>query len=273
MCVVRGSRLRVVLVGIIALVVLAGCGSPAAAPSPSPSNESRIEGQSIDRLPPVAPPRTPQPTPATALTQEQFATAIFNDVQAMWAREFGNAGLPYHGARFVLFSSAVPTACGTQQSEVGPFYCPADGSVYMDLTFLAALQQHIGAPGDFARAYIIAHEVAHHVQNLLGISSRATAAQHRDPTQANAISVRVELQADCLAGVWAHSAYRRDLVTTSDMQQALRAAAAVGDDFQQKLGGQQVQPEQWTHGSSAQRQEWLQRGFNSGKADDCDTFA
>lgn len=206
------------------------------------------------------------------MTQQQYATAVFSDVQAMWSREFSRAGIHYRPARLVLFSSQVNTSCGTQPSEVGPFYCPADDGVYIDLAFLTALQQHLGAPGDFARAYIIGHEVGHHVQNLLGISSRATAAQHANPEHANAISVRVELQADCLAGVWAHSAYQRQLLRPGDLEDALTAAAAVGDDFQQSLASGQVEPDNWSHGSSAQRVHWLQTGFDSGDVGSCDTF-
>ncbi len=271
----RGSRLRVGLTAVIAVLLLSACGSTAAksSPSPSPSGSAAIEGGSIDHLPTVPAPARPQAAPAPTLTQDQFATSVFNDVQAMWAQEFRRAGITYHAARLVLYSSQVATACGTETSEVGPFYCPADGTVYLDLAFLTAMQQFLNAEGDFARAYIIAHELGHHVQNVLGITVRSAAAKQRNPPQANAISVRVELQADCLAGVWAHSAYQRNLVQPGDMEQALGAAAAVGDDYQQHLSGQQVQPENWTHGSSAQRQQWLQRGFDSGKADDCDTFA
>ena len=269
----RGSRLRVGLTVVFAVLLLSACGGTAAKPTPSPSGQATIEGESIDRLPTAPGPARPTPTPAATLTQDQYATAVFNDVQSMWSQEFRRAGVTYHAARLVLFSSEVATACGTETSEVGPFYCPADGSVYLDLAFLTAMQQFLNAEGDFARAYIIAHEMGHHVQNLLGISVRANAAKQQNPPQANAISVRVELQADCLAGVWAHSAYQRDLVKPGDMEQALRAAASVGDDFQSHLAGQHVQPENWTHGSSAQRQQWLQGGFDGGRADDCDTFA
>lgn len=269
----RGSRLRVGLTALVAVLLLSACGTTAANPTPSPSGRAAIEGGTIDRLPTAPAPPRPTPTPAATLSQDQFATAVFNDIQTMWSQEFGRAGITYHPARLVLYSAQVATACGTETSEVGPFYCPADGSVYLDLDFLTAMQQFLGAEGDFARAYIIAHELGHHVQNLLGISARANAAKQQSPPQANAISVRVELQADCLAGVWAHSAYQRNLLSPGDMDQALRAAASVGDDYQQHLSGQQVQPENWTHGSSAQRQQWLQRGFDTGKADDCDTFA
>lgn len=266
------------LAAVAALLLLTACGALGAGtadkPSPTPSDTSSIEGGSIDRLPSV-PAAVPTPTPAAAPdpTEAEFATAIFNDVQAMWAQEFSQARIQYHAARLVLYSTLVDTACGTEKADVGPFYCPADDTVYLDLAFLTLMQRHIGAEGDFARAYIIAHEMGHHVQNLLGISSRAQTLMQQRPGQANAISVRVELQADCLAGVWAHSTYQRGLVTQGDFEQALNAAAAVGDDLQQQLSGGQVEPENWTHGSSAQRMAWLQRGFDSGRADDCDTFA
>jgi len=266
-----------VLAAVVAVLLLSACGGALAGahPSPSPSGTASINGGAVDRLPTVPAPARPQPTPtpATALTQDQFATAIFNDIQGMWSQEFGKAGIAYHPARLVLYSSAVSTACGDETSEVGPFYCPADGTVYLDLNFLTLMQQQIGAQGDFARAYIIAHEMGHHVQNLLGISGRAALLQHQFPSQANAVSVRVELQADCFAGIWAHATYQRGALTTQTFQQALRAAAAVGDDLQQQLAGGQVEPDSWTHGSSAQRQQWLQRGFDTGRAEDCDTFA
>lgn len=276
----RGSLRRGGLAAVAALLLLllTACGGlatgTAAKPSPTPSSTSSIEGESIDELPTV-PAATATPTPAAAPTpsEEQFATAVFDDVQAMWAQEFSTAGIPYRPARLILFTTQVATACGTEMADVGPFYCPGDDGVYIDLSFLTLLQRAIGAEGDFARAYIIAHEVGHHVQNLLGISGRAAALQEQHPTQANAISVRVELQADCLAGVWTHSTYQRGLITDGVFQQAVRAAAAVGDDLQQQLSGGQVESENWTHGSSAQRVEWLERGFNSGSADSCDTFS
>lgn len=232
-----------------------------------------MEGGSIARLP-RAPTPTPTATPAGTLTEDQFATQTFDDVQAMWSAEFSRAGLTYHPAQLILYSTTVETACGSGSAEVGPFYCPADSTVYIDLQFLTLMQQQLGAPGDFARAYIIAHEVGHHIQNLLGISARAQSLQQQLPQgQANGISVRVELQADCLAGVWAHSAYQRGAIGQAEFQQALRAAASVGDDLQQQMSGNEIEPENWTHGTSAQRQEWLRRGFDSGNANSCDTFA
>ena len=161
-----------------------------------------------------------------------------------------------------------------ESAQVGPFYRSADHGVYLDTRFFDALGRRVGvAVGDFARAYVVAHEVGHHVQNLLGISRRIAAAAQQDPAGKNARSVRVELQADCLAGVWEHTAYRRGEVTASDFEDALRAAAIVGDDFQQRNATATITPENWTHGSSAQRQHWLTVGFEQGKPGACDTFA
>jgi predicted metalloprotease len=198
---------------------------------------------------------------------------VFDDVQSMWSSAFSRGGERYAPARLMTFSSVVGTACGEQRSEVGPLYCPGDRTVYIDLRFLAQMQQQLGATGDFAQAYVIAHEMGHHVQNVLGISGRVAAADKANPSGANALSVRVELQADCLAGVWAHTAYTRELVGQADLDQALRAAASVGDDFQQHLATGQIEPERWTHGSSAQRQRWLATGFDKGTPSACDTFS
>jgi predicted metalloprotease len=156
---------------------------------------------------------------------------------------------------------------------VGPFYCPADLKVYLDLGFFRELRDRFGAPGDFAQAYVIAHEFGHHVQNLLGISSEVSQEQRRDPGSANELSVRLELQADCLAGVWAHSAYQDDLLEEGDLEEGLAAAAAVGDDRLQKQAGGRVQPESFTHGSSQQRMQWFRTGFQTGSVSACDTFS
>ncbi|MGH7921992.1 MAG: KPN_02809 family neutral zinc metallopeptidase [Candidatus Dormibacteraceae bacterium] len=272
----RPLAVSLVVAGM-AVLLLASCGASGGGASststPTPGSTAAIEGGGAQRLPTVPKPsKQVSPTPSAALSQQQFAAQVFNDVQAMWSREFAKAGIRYRPARLVEYSSVVHTSCGTQPSDVGPFYCPADGTVYLDLTFLTAPQQHIGATGDFARAYIIAHELGHHVQNLLGISSRAATVEQHDPAAANAVSVRVELQADCLADVWAHSTYDRKLLEPGDLEQALKAAAAVGDDFQQRLSGGQVEPESWSHGSSAQRQQWLQTGFHTGSPGSCDTL-
>lgn len=213
------------------------------------------------------------PVPTGPMTQQQFATAVFDDIQSFWSREFSQGGVTYQPAQLVTFNGGVETGCGAQPSEVGPFYCPPDHTVYIDLSFLTALQQHIGAEGDFARAYIIAHELGHHVQTLVGITGRVNALSTVSPQNANPLSVRSELQADCLAGVWAATAYSRNLIGQSQIDQALQAAAAVGDDYQQQLSGGEVDDTGWTHGSSAQRQHWLQTGIEKGRPQACDTFS
>lgn len=200
----------------------------------------------------------------------QAVTATFNDIQAVWQTAFRQSGIAYYPATLKLFSSELGTACGTQTSEVGPFYCPADQVVGIDLTFFAAMQKQFGVSG-FAIAYVVAHEVGHHIQLLLGVTARVAEEDARNPAGANALSVRVELQADCYAGVWAHSAYARDLLQPGAIQQALHAAGVVGDNFLANLSGGQSEPEKWTHGTSEQRQRWFTNGFDSGKASACDT--
>jgi hypothetical protein len=158
------------------------------------------------------------------------------------------------------------------QSATGPFYCPADGKVYLDLGFFDDLSSRFGAAGEFAQAYVVAHEIGHHVQNLLGVSDQVRALQARSPGQSNALSVRLELQADCLAGVWAHSTQRRDLLESGDVESALGAASAIGDDRLQRSAGRRVSPESFTHGSSAERVQWFRRGLEGGRAEGCDTF-
>jgi predicted metalloprotease len=180
---------------------------------------------------------------------------VFEDVQAMWKQDFEAAGVPYAPATMTIFRDEVHTACGTQSASVGPFYCPADQGVYLDTRFFDALSRRAGVGlGDFAQAYVVAHEVAHHVQLLLGIMQRVSAADQEDPAGENARSVRLELQADCLAGIWKHSSYQRGQLSQTDIEDALRAAAVVGDDFQQRRATGTVRPEDWTHGSSRQRQ-------------------
>ncbi len=172
----------------------------------------------------------------------------------------------------MLFRDAVQSACGFAESATGPFYCPADEKVYIDLGFYQQLQEQFGAPGDFAQAYVLAHEIGHHVQNLVGTERQVREARTQRPDVANDLSVRLELQADCYAGVWGHSAAQRDKLDPGDTEEGLGAAAAVGDDRLQRMGGGRVVPESFTHGSSEQRQQWFQRGFQSGQPDDCDTF-
>ena len=200
----------------------------------------------------------------------QFVTFVLNDVQATWARLLPGE---YQKTTLVLFRDATPTACGTGQTASGPFYCPADQKVYIDLGFYDELKQRFGASGDFAQAYVIAHELGHHVQRLRGIEGRVRQAQQARPSAANTLSVRLELQADCYAGIWGHSTAERQILEAGDAEEALTAAASIGDDRIQRMSGRGVQPESFTHGSSAQRVEWFKRGFESGDLDTCDTFA
>ena len=204
---------------------------------------------------------------------ERTAVASFNDAQRTWAAALAHRQGGYPDAKLVLFWDQVRSGCGQAGAEMGPFYCPADERVYVDLGFYRELAQRYGAPGEFAQAYVIAHEVGHHVQKVLGIEARVREAQRRDPARRNALSVRMELQADCLAGVWAHSARARNLLDPGDLEAGLRAAAAVGDDRLQRAATGRVSPESFTHGSSEQRSRWFRRGFESGDRKDCDTFA
>src|SRR5262245_43061551 len=202
-----------------------------------------------------------------------FVSFVLDDVQGTWAREFQAMGRSYERSRLVLFTDSTNSGCGYAQAAMGPFYCPADQKVYIDLGFYHELRRRFGAPGDFAQAYVLAHEVGHHVQGLLGLETQLRSAQERNPGQANALSVRFELQADCLAGVWAHSTQQRDILEAGDVEEALGAAAAVGDDRIQKQSSGGVNPETWTHGSASQRMEWFNTGLQNGRIQSCDTFS
>jgi predicted metalloprotease len=203
----------------------------------------------------------------------KFVDFVAGDVDATWKKLFADSGKTYEPPIIVLYDSQVSTACGNAPSTVGPFYCPRDRKVYLDLPFMEQLQQRLGANGDFAQAYIIAHEIGHHVQNLLGVMDDVNLAQQENPDEANELSVRLELQADCLAGIWAHSAVRQeDLLETGDLEEAMTAAAAVGDDRIQKQSGGGVNPDTFTHGSGEQRVTWFRNGFETGVPSGCDTF-
>jgi predicted metalloprotease len=205
----------------------------------------------------------------------EFISVVLADTEETWGQIFSQAGATYEQPKLVLFSGAVESACGFAQAAVGPFYCPGDRKVYIDLSFYQELQSRFGAPGDFAQAYVVAHEIGHHVQTLMGISERNMAArQGAGEAQANALSVRQELQADCFAGIWAHNADRsRQLLEEGDIEEGLNAAAAIGDDRLQKQGRGYVSPESFTHGSSEQRVSWFKRGLETGAVKSCDTFA
>jgi uncharacterized protein len=205
----------------------------------------------------------------------QLVAVVLKDTEQTWHQLFTAAGQRYQEPSLVLFAGAVQSACGKADTAVGPFYCPGDNKVYIDLSFYDDLKNRFGAPGDFAQAYVIAHEVGHHVQNLLGTSSKVHAAQQRgNEVQANALSVRLELQADCFAGIWAHHAdASRQLLESGDIEEGLTAASAIGDDRLQMQSRGYVAPESFTHGSSAQRVRWFTRGKESGQVASCDTFA
>ncbi len=206
--------------------------------------------------------------------QVDFVRAILGETEDVWGAYFQNMGETYTRPKLVLFSGQVSSACGFASAAAGPFYCPGDQKVYIDLTFYRQLATEFGAPGDFARAYVIAHEVGHHVQNLLGITAKADQAEQRAGRgAANHVSVMVELQADCFAGVWAAQANNaRKILEPGDLEQGLQAASSVGDDTLQKREQGTVVPDSFTHGTSAQRVGWFRRGFDSGKIDRCDTF-
>jgi predicted metalloprotease len=202
----------------------------------------------------------------------KFVAVVLADTEDAWHTVFRQMGRQYEEPKLVLFSGQTRSGCGFASSASGPFYCPEDRRVYIDLSFYQMLRERFGAPGDFAQAYVIAHEIGHHVQHQLGISDRVRSAQEQRPDQANALSVRLELQADCLAGVWGNSTEKRNILEAGDADEALAAAAAIGDDRIQRGAGAGVNPETWTHGSSRQRVAWFKHGLESGRLDDCDTF-
>ena len=256
----RGG-LRLGVGGTVALLVLsvvfkqdlfallgAAPGDPAAGPAAAPAQARQRQAAEADL--------------------ERTAVASFNDAQRVW----GGTVKGYRPARLVLFWDETTSGCGDAAASMGPFYCPADERVYIDLGFYRELASRFGAPGQFAQAYVIAHEVGHHLQHLLGTEERLRAAQRRDPSRRNALSVRLELQADCLAGAWGRSAQERRLLDPGDLEAGLGAAAAVGDDRLQQAASGRVRPEAFTHGTAAQRARWFRRGFDAGDLAACDTF-
>jgi predicted metalloprotease len=202
-----------------------------------------------------------------------FVSAVADDVNTAWDEVFARAGKVYEDPDVVLYRGSTPTACGLGQAGMGPFYCPGDRTVYLDTSFFKELEQRFGAPGDFAQAYVIAHEIGHHVQTLLGIERQVRQAQRDDPGSVNELSVRMELQADCFAGVWARSAQAAGVLQQGDVEEGLRAAEQIGDDTLQREAGMDVSPESFTHGTSEQRRTWLGTGIQVGNPDACDTFS
>ena len=224
---------------------------------------------------PVVQQNTPAQGPPANDTMGQFVSTVLADTEDVWGNIFKQGGAVYKDPKLVLFRGAVGTACGTGQAAMGPFYCPGDHKVYIDLSFYDQLKNQLGAPGDFAQAYVIAHEVGHHVQNLLGISGQVDQMRSRvSKAEYNKLSVKLELQADCFAGVWAHHAdNQRKILEQGDVEEAMNAAAKIGDDALQKAQTGQVVPDSFTHGTSAQRQRWFKTGLQSGSMQSCDTFS
>jgi len=246
---------------VIAVVVMLLGGDP-----------SQVMGPAADTMPGPMGPAEPRPAAEDALAN--FASVILADTEDTWPDLLSPLGVRYQEPGMVLFTGAVDSGCGFAQSAMGPFYCPADQRVYLDVGFFGELEREFQAPGDFAAAYVIAHEVGHHVQTLLGISARVDAARRRvSEVEANALSVRQELQADCFAGIWAHHAQEeRQLLEAGDVEEGLRAAAAIGDDTLQRRAQGRVVPESFTHGSAEQRVAWFKRGLDTGSLKACDTF-
>ena len=241
--------------GIDPTVLLQGMGGAVQDQGPSVTTEQRQPSAADDEM-------------------KQFMAVVLADTEDTWGALFAQSGKRYVEPTLVLYTGGTSTACGFGQAAMGPFYCPPDQRVYVDLSFYDDLRQRFGAPGDFAQAYVLAHEIGHHVQNLLGISDKVQAARQRaDEAEANALSVRLELQADCLAGLWAYHANRsRQILESGDVEEALRAASAIGDDRLQRQSRGYVTPDSFTHGSAAQRTRWFRRGLESGKFSSCDTF-
>lgn len=218
-----------------------------------------------------APPASSGPVSASPEEERlvDFVSFVLDDSQNVWESTLGGR---YERARLVLFRDAVESACGMAESATGPFYCPGDHKVYIDLGFYQELKNRFGASGDLAQAYVLAHEIGHHVQTLLGTEPKVRQLRQRNPGLANQLSVRMELQADCYAGVWGHSTAERQILEVGDVDEGLNAAASIGDDRIQRMSGRSVAPERFTHGSSAQRKEWFERGFRSGQISSCGTF-
>lgn len=262
---VRRRRRRPLLLLGLALL-FTGCGDNSGATSHTAVGHQIAQLRDIL---PQASAKLPSPTGATTVERDHLI-ALAEDTQRVWRREFAVSHLTYRPARIVVFSSEVNSDCGRQDS--GPFYCPADRTVYLDVRFFIALPHNAGV-GSAAQAYLVGHEFGHHVQWLTGILSNVADANQADPSGENARSVRVELQADCLAGVWGHSAFPRSELTFGDLRGALKTAEVIGDDYLQRAAGVGVDSGLWTHGSSQQRQRWVTTGYRSGRPSACDTFA
>lgn len=238
--------------------------------------DTGFDGLGLEPLPQAPGPSANEPIDVAPDVARDFVAAVSADIQRTWTRLFRAGGEQYRATQIVLFTRSTRGGCGPASAATGPFYCTLDHKIYIDLGFFNQLANRFGAPGDFAQAYVIAHEYGHHVQNLLGINRRVQEVARSNPNAMRGpegLAVRMELQADCFAGVWAHSAYRQDLLEPGDIEEGLAAAEAVGDDRIQATTTGRVNPESWTHGSAAQRQEWFTRGLESGDPNSCDTFS
>lgn len=276
---------------LAAALVIAGCGSSAHTPSAtspaSPASESATSGAPatttavqapssvngrLGSLPAASAATTTRSTsaPSSNTAERAYLTVVFADAQRFWRHELSAAHVAYQPARLRLFAKSVHSGCGAQE-DTGPFYCPADTTIYIDLGFMSLLARH-GGVGPFGLPFIVAHEFGHHVQHLLGIDRRVGALTRRHPSDDNALSTRVELQADCLAGVWADAYYARGQMDATEIDDAVKAAEIIGDDFLQRAAGQVPDESMWTHGSSRQRQHWVTTGWYAGKPGACDTF-
>jgi hypothetical protein len=277
------GRVRSVLLSLGCAAVVSGCGSSSTTTTHTDAAGSQttgartttaaIAGHELSRLKAALPAQAARlPAPSLKpIAESKYLTALFDDAQLTWRRDFVAAGLAYRPARLVVYWSKIESACG-KADDSGPFYCSGDRTVYLDVRFFTLLERRFGLRG-VSQAYLVGHEVGHHVQRLLGVARRVDTADEGDPKNRNRRSVLVELEADCLAGAWGRSAYARADVTARDLYEAVKTAEVIGDDYEAEAAGHVVDSSLWTHGSSKQRQYWLRTGFRSGKPVACDTFA
>jgi len=259
-----GTLLALAVIAVVALVGIPGGGPGFVLPD---SVRTLPQAPTASRGEPFL-----QRAPSSESELVRFLSFVVDDINGFWAGQFREVGASYRETSLAIFDEAVSTGCGPAMAEVGPFYCPVDQTAYLDTEFFEELERRFEVPGDFAQAYVVAHEIGHHIQRLTGIDSQVRQRAADDPGNANVLSVAQELQADCFAGVWAHSTYERDLLEPGDVEEGLQAAAAVGDDRIQERTTGRIDPERWTHGSAAQRQEWFSRGFESGEPGQCNTL-
>ena len=256
----------IILLVVVYLVFLKGGGGDGGFNVPDPTS-------AFPQVPQTGTGNMSVPNSPDADRQVDFVSFVLDDAQGFWRQQFRAAGEPYDRAKLVLFRNQVSSGCGLASSATGPFYCPLDQKVYIDLGFFDELNRRFKAPGDFAQAYVLAHEIGHHIQQQLGIEGKVRQQSQQNPDDANDLSVRLELQADCFAGVWGRSTYDRGILENGDLQEGLNAAASVGDDRIQSQTQGRIDPESFTHGTSEQRAHWLQTGFDSGNLESCDTFS